>query len=300
MSTTPPTITQQRGFAIAPRIAAILSFISSCYVIYYILYKERYRLKRLYHRLVLGMNIALIMMAFSYIWGTAAVPEGTPYYVGAKGTIDTCTAQGFICVMFAMVVPIYYASLVLQSYMGIKNNFQEAKYVWIEKYIHLVAWIFPLVIGIALAATDNINPWGAGCWYGKAPRGCETDPSIPCERGDDIGPFLLIVGFTQISLYFIFPPAVVIAMYCWIRRVHKKMSSCSGMHQIRQAARKEMLNSIRKQITLYLLALAFWSTFVLGLASNAYKIITEGSMLYNLHLLATSIFAFQGFVFGYT
>ena len=129
----------------------------------------------------------------------------------------------------------------------------------------------------------------------KAPRGCETDPSIPCERGDDIGPFLYIVGFTQISLYFIFPPAVVIAMYCWIRRVHKKMSSCSGMHQIRQAARKEMLNSIRKQITLYLLA--FWSTFVLGLASNAYKIITEGSMLYNLHLLATSIFAFQGFLF---
>ena len=101
-SSTLPTITEQRALAYAQKPFAILSFLACSYGIYYLLVKRPEKRKRLYHRLVLGMNVALIMMAFSYIWGTAAVPEGTPYYVGAKGTIDTCTAQGFICVMFCL------------------------------------------------------------------------------------------------------------------------------------------------------------------------------------------------------
>ena len=89
-----PNLSQQRALAIAPKPFAIISFLSSTYVIYYILVKDRVRVKRLYHRLIIAMNIALLFLSFWSIWGTWAVPEGTPYYVGARGTIATCTAQG--------------------------------------------------------------------------------------------------------------------------------------------------------------------------------------------------------------
>ena len=90
----PPTITQQKGLAFASIPFAILSFFSSSYVIYYLLCKERHKLTRLYHRLVLAMNFALLPLSFVYALSTFAVPEGTPYFFGASGTINTCTAQG--------------------------------------------------------------------------------------------------------------------------------------------------------------------------------------------------------------
>ena len=51
--------------------------------------------------------------------------------------------------------------------MGMKNNYNESKYKWIEKYIHLIAWVYPMLVTLVPAVTDNINPGGFGCWYGK-------------------------------------------------------------------------------------------------------------------------------------
>ena len=63
--------------------------------------------------------------------------------------------------MFAMTVAIYYGSLILQAFMGIKHNFKEEKYRWIEKYIHLFAFLFPLALSTVVAATENFNPYGS-------------------------------------------------------------------------------------------------------------------------------------------
>ena len=90
----PPTITQQRGLAYAPIPLAIISCVSSGYVIYYLLCKERQKLKWLYHRLVLAMNFALLLLSIAWVLKPFAVPEGTLYHVGASGTIQTCTANG--------------------------------------------------------------------------------------------------------------------------------------------------------------------------------------------------------------
>ena len=217
----------------------------------------------------------------------------TPNYYGARGTIQTCSAEGFLAITVAMTVPAYYGSLVLQAFVGMKNNFEEQKYRWIEKLIHLVAWCIPLLIVTVLAATENINPSGSACWYAKYPKECDTTPDIDCERGKDIGAFALIVGLTQLSLYFIFPPIVILAMHYWIKKIQKKKKD--NKNQVREAARKEMLQSISKQMTLYLLA--FWSTFILGLVSHAYQLLSGGKILYNLLILANSIYALQGFVF---
>ena len=89
-----PTVAQQKAAAIAPIPFAALSCLSSMYVIFHIVHKEPKKLERIYHRLVLAMNVAVLLASSAWLWGSYAVPEGTPNFYGASGTIPTCTANG--------------------------------------------------------------------------------------------------------------------------------------------------------------------------------------------------------------
>ena len=180
--------------------------------------------------------------------------------------------QGFIKMMFSITVPTYYGSLSLQAFMAMKKSYNEAKYVWIERWIHLIAWCIPCAIASVVAATDNFNPSGSGCWLSKAPRGCEDDPTVECERGEDIGYFVYLVVLSQIFLYLIFPPSVILAIYCWIKKIQKKAQGCRGMQRVRQSARKELMKSIAIQISVYLLS--FWFTWVFALIHAGYQILS--------------------------
>lgn len=146
------------------------------------------------------------------------------------------------------------------------------------------------------AITENFNPNGAGCFVAKAPRGCEADPDVPCERGQDINKYEFFVGLGFIFIYLIFPPFILIGQYCWISRVSKKARTSTGMNLIRECAQREMLRSAAKQLSLYLLS--FWFTWALSLVQGIYGVITRGLVLYNLIIVAHSLQACQGLVFG--
>mmetsp|Transcript_1240 Transcript_1240/g.2693 ORF Transcript_1240/g.2693 Transcript_1240/m.2693 type:complete len:328 (-) Transcript_1240:232-1215(-) len=283
----PPTTAQQRAIAYAPMIFAAISFVSSSYVIYHLLFQERQKLKRLYHRLVLAMNIALLPLSFTQVWSTMAVPEGTPYYAGAMGTMNTCVVQGFIKLMFMLTVSTYYVSLVLQALMGMRNNFKEENYRWIEIPTHLVAYCIPCMFAILFAVTENINPSGNGCFYAKAPHGCESNPEISCQRGQDIKYIVLIMGAIHISLYFVFPALAVLFMYFRMKKKRKEgVISGSGMTIIREKARKEMTHKVYLQLSIYLIST--WSTCTLAVINAMYQAAT-GDFMYNLLILASCI-----------
>jgi len=291
----PPTIAQQNGMAYAHIPFAVISCFSSGYVIFRLLCIERHKLKRLYHRLVLAMNFASLPLAIVWVWRPFAVPEGTPYYAGASGTIETCTASGFLFAFLMIPVPIYYASLSLQAFVGMKNNFKEEKYRWIEKYIHIVAWGISFVIATIVAATENFNPRGAGCYITRYPVECEIDPDVPCERGKNIKLAQFIVGLSLIFVYFIFTPSVLIMMYCWIGKAKKKMHGCQGLQRIRETARNEMMQKVASQISVYFFS--FLSTWVSILIHTVYHMLT-GELQYNLLIFAQCVNALQGFVFA--
>jgi len=293
---THPTTAQQRGMAYAPMPFALISFFSSSYVIYHILFQEPQKRKRLYHRLVLAMNFALLPLSASYVWSTLAVPEGTPSFAGAMGTVNTCTVQGFINIVFALAVPTYYGSLALQAFLGLQNNFKEEKYRWIEIPIHTIAYLIPSAYAIIIAVTENFNPHGSVCSYSKAPWGCESDPDVPCERGEDIQNLINFVGLSQLFLYFIFPPSAAVSMYCWLKKKQKELSGRNsfGMTLIRENARKETMRSAYLQISLYLFS--FWFTYIFGLISQVHKILTD-ELSFNLTVIANCVNALQGFVF---
>ncbi|KAL7551494.1 hypothetical protein ACHAWF_014684 [Thalassiosira exigua] len=203
--------------------------------------------------------------------------------------------SGFIYMVFALVVPTYYGSLSLQAFVGIRNNFREESYRWIEKYIHLAAYLFPLVLASIAAATQNLNPNGSGCGFAKYPPGCEADPSVPCTRGENIDMVTYVVGFGLVFLYFVFPPSMVAGLCCWIAKVRRDAKGSTGMKRIKDDARGEMMRSAALQASLYLLS--FWFTFVPTLIWFVYETLS-GVNPHVLVVVSNCVFASQGFVFA--
>lgn len=193
-------------------------------------------------------------------------------------------------------VPSYYCSLSLQALQRIRNNFNESKYQWIEKYIHIITWSIPCVIAIVLAVTENFNPYANGCWITKYPKGCGTGPGdIPCERGNNVNELSIIVCISVFCLYWVVPPSIMFFMFCRIQQMKNKIEESQGMQRIRGSAEKEMMHSIAKQMSLYLFS--FWVTCLPGLIHIFYQNKT-GEILYWLSTLGNCLFAFQGFVFA--
>ena len=193
-----------------------------------------------------------------------------------------------------MAVPTYYASLSLQALLRIRNNFNESAYLWIEKYIHIVAWSIPCILSIIYISTEYFNPSISRCWITGAPPGCEADPNVPCQRGKgDIGNFTTIVGLVYYLIIFILPPSIIIFMYCRIRKIKNCIERSWGMQRIRGSAQKKMMHSIIKQMSLYLFS--FWITWLTGLADQVYRQIT-GERIYWLATLEDCLLALQGFL----
>ena len=197
--------------------------------------------------------------------------------------------------MFEAAIPIYHFSLSLQAYMGIRNNFNEKKYKWIEKWIHAVAYCVPFAIATVVAATQNFNPSGTGCWIAQSPTGCEGDPDIPCERGQDIKLFVYIVLVGKACLYFILPPIVTVSMYFWLKKMQRVGDShtniSSRMVEIRETARKRMMHCACRQISVYLFS--FWFTWVFGVIWFVYKTLSK-DMAYNFLIFVNCVMASQG------
>lgn len=126
------------------------------------------------------------------------MPENIPWAVGASGNSVTCSIQGFIYITFYLAFPFYYASisvfacksvlltwvfvvfkvgihlpellLLLFSHyficfpdVALKNNFKEEKYRWMEKWIHVGAYLPPLTLAIIALVEDWISPGLAVC-----------------------------------------------------------------------------------------------------------------------------------------
>ena len=250
------------------------------------------------------MNFALLILSFADAAGGLPIPRGTPGYVGNIGTQNTCTAQGFFTAVSALTVMYYNASLVLQAYLGIKNNFNEEKYTWIEKWVHFVAWCAPLGWAITFAVKENFNPVIVGCAISKAPLGCDLSGSgVPCERGTLSELAEKVFAVSHFLIFLLFPPVVILLMYLWMKKIEKKKKNgyCRGMALIRESARKKLMMSCFCQLSLYLFSM--WITWLPYLASvlNFY-IHRDQGLLYNLKLaiFARCTRALSGFIFAIT
>ena len=97
--------------AIAPRIAAGISVICTVGMGIAII-KSPWARSRIYHRLMLGCTLPILIQNTAQLWGPSAAPSDTDWVIGATGNYTTCSIQGFMY-QFRLVVPSYYLILSL-------------------------------------------------------------------------------------------------------------------------------------------------------------------------------------------
>ena len=205
-------------------------------------------------------------------------------------------SAGFLVYMYTLTVPIYYVSLILQALMGVRHSFEEEKYAHIEKWIHAAAYVIPGACAAVLAATENFNPAPAMCWDKKAPLGCESNAEMECVRGQDVGHFGWILAVFMLLLYFVFPLLVATSMYCWVNKSQENMRVVSqGFREMRERAKKQMMESIAKQICVYLFL--FWIIWLFSTIEFIHWSLT-GEYLYNIMILGYVMYSAQGVIFA--
>jgi hypothetical protein len=195
-----------------------------------------------------GMGIHLTIFGAANAIGSLAIPSETTNAWGNMGTTATCTAQGFLIYVTFMTACWYYVSFSVYAYVGTLSNFQNI--VSMEKYIHILVHVYPVISGIYLITPGIFNNSGFGyCFLEVDPIGCgdhinKNGDIVPCKRGPDSHiQVQLLELFWDIPLYIemIIPAGIMIALYY-------KVKTNQSVVQI-------PANEVVKQAFLYLLAL---------------------------------------------
>lgn len=223
------------------------------------------------------------------------MPEGTPNYVGAAGTIQTCTAQGFMTMMFGLTIAIYYASLSIYSFFAVKNNFRQEKFQWIEKWIHGVACVIPFVLCCFTLANESFNPYGCGCFLANYPLGCEHNSDVECLRGGiESNALLDAFAIGNLLLFLVVPPSALILVACWIRRTSKESPVSVGISQVRAAAQKQMRHDVMKQMSMYLAS--FWFVYIFSFIGGVTERANNGEPNTDILIISSCCLALQGVI----
>jgi hypothetical protein len=143
-----------------------------------------------------GMSFHSFIGGIFLIYGEAAIPDST------YGTITTCTIQGFFLYTSFTTSILYYCSFSFFSLVGVLNNFNKSKIIWIEKYIHIGVHIYPICSSIYLLTLKAFNNVGLGyCLTGSAPIECMVPNStVPCTRGPSN-----TIEYLKMNLFWLIP-----------------------------------------------------------------------------------------------
>ena len=209
------TTIQLYALAIGPRISAIISFTCMIWMIYTTWKNIR---KNTYHRLMFGLSFHQLSDSTWAIIGPAAVPKDTPNGpYGAIGNTTTCTIQGFFG-QVSFCVPFYYVLLSVYSFVLIKHKFQLSKYIQYEKYLHILAHVFPIGSAFYLLSLDAFNYTGHfDCWISSLPFECGEDTGIPCVRGpQNVETMAWIFAGAPAFFCMLFPTIMMISLYIMV------------------------------------------------------------------------------------
>jgi hypothetical protein len=271
------SLAQQKTIAIVPRISAAISILSSLYIVVSVLRSRIYR-SRIFHRIMVGTALNVTFFSIWELWGTAAVPVGTHNVYGARGTEATCSAQGFLFQVFIFCVLSYYSGLSCYCFMAVRYNFDVQKYVWIEKWIHAGAYVYPICSAVYLLSKDAFHPTIHTCYIASVPLGCGDNGPMPCTKGpQNIGQLQwLLAGLPLIVLMF---GSTCMTFFVYLELKRKNFGNQS-----------EMTIAV-KELALYLLAL-YW-TF-LPTCINAVLVFVMDSHSFVTTLVSTIINKLMG------
>ena len=243
-----PKLTSEQEMLIAnlPRYTAAISFVCALYIIVNV-GRDPQKRRRVFHRLMFAIAVNVALSNMQQCWGTAAVPVGTEGVYGAKGNTTTCTVKGILNQIFVFSIPGYYFGLSIFSFMVIRSNFNGKKYAWIEKWIHVGAYVYPVVSSIYLTYRKAFNYAGVTCWIASVPFGCGDHSGTVCTRGpQNIMLHQVLFGGLPMILLLVLPSISMMFVYLYVR--------------VKQQEILIKATSVAKQAGVYLVAL-YWTYF---------------------------------------
>jgi len=129
------------------------------------------------------------------------MPRGTPFVFGARGSTQTCTAQGFFAQIGVSSV-MYNASLSTYYLLVIRYGWPESRIVKVEPLLHAIPLIFGFATMIAGLFLQLFNYGVWDCWIAPYPLGCEESwrngGKTTCERGDNASLYQIVSLFTKL------------------------------------------------------------------------------------------------------
>mmetsp|Transcript_33042 Transcript_33042/g.36985 ORF Transcript_33042/g.36985 Transcript_33042/m.36985 type:complete len:360 (+) Transcript_33042:446-1525(+) len=173
------------------------------------------------------MSLHMLVQGAFRMYGTYAIPISTTSSdeaLNASGTTTTCTVQGFVLYVCTTTSFFYYSALPVYSYVNVMNNFDKAKYLWIEWYIHVIVHIFPIGSAIYILTLHGFNNTGHGfCGISNVPLGCEEKFSnVTCERGPETNETRLRnlqwFGVAPDIFVLLFPTIVMVILYLRVKQ----------------------------------------------------------------------------------
>ena len=237
-----------KGYSITRSISSLVSIASSVTLIWMIC-RSHFGPSTTYHRLLLGLCIADIMLSISVSLFTITTPRDVDYYIwNARGNAASCDAQGFLLMVGIFVGVLYNCSLSFY-YLAIVKFQKPDDYIRekIEPYLHGVPIVYALGASITMLSKQLYNTDVSGVCssaYPYEPPHCEgledgARPTIdgytfeiPCGRGrGDYG-----LGLVLTSLPIIGSPIVVAItmtmMYRAVTKLEKKMRKNYGANSV--------------------------------------------------------------------
>lgn len=214
---------------------AIISLTASCILIR-IIQRSNDRFSTTYHRLLLGMSVADILLSIGYAHFNFTAPSDNNYFVwNARGNQMTCSAQGFVFLLGFSSSPLYNCSINLYSLAVVRyqktNDYIRKR---IEPFLHGGPILYAIITSTILLANKNINDAGGGSCYAPVyePPHCtgyedgeiRDGFNIPCGRGRDgtVIPYYVLAFIT----FFLLPIIICVSIgmiYRTVRQQEKRM-----------------------------------------------------------------------------
>jgi hypothetical protein len=220
------TETQQKVLYALPIIPGILSMIGSSLILYVILSDAKRKLQRVYHRVLMAYSTIDVMVSLQYVLSSLVVPKGTPGTYGAIGNWYTCQASAFF-LQFGFSLGLYLAFICLYYLLMVKYRVRGENIAKkIEVYVHMFAFLVPLLQGVLMVVLDMYNPGNIAtglCFINCYPANCLREDDVQCERGENYIIWIL-VAYPQLFVNFVAVLITSVLTYQTVNETKKRQS----------------------------------------------------------------------------
>jgi hypothetical protein len=289
--------TQQIALAIAPKATAGLSMVASVYAIQYIL-RSAYRRGRANNRIFVCMLLHDLVRCATHLVGTWAIPE-TPGVYLSSGTPSSCAAQAFFS-QLGLAVPCYVTALIVYFFSCIKYDYRISKVDWLEKWIHIVCNLLPLLLAALLLVFNLYGSDGSRCWVPPTLNQCNdrdfaAAAGVTCTDGMNL-PFPLYRFINHIfscsisTVAFLTTLVLLIATFFVERRKKNENVALQGKRRYQEQYRRK--KSIHIYILMVCYVVALWLSFLFSLASRYISQFDGGYPIVLLGVILDTLFGF--------